>query len=183
MSNTPFLTEEGDVTTASTSDLADVGANDYPDVYTRLIGSWGPDLKFGVSHWRSLGEPSLTSDIGFAKVPDLKFYLGLENRRLGPVNLRKLYLGNYSITFGQGVVMENTDFFTPANPVSVSASVIWGWRATIPMPASLSSPGRRRSWAIKTPISSCLAPSTSATPFSTAPPSCSTGKRCTRLTS
>ncbi|MCB0315229.1 MAG: helix-hairpin-helix domain-containing protein, partial [Calditrichaeota bacterium] len=113
MSNTPFLTEEGDVTSASIGDLADVGANDYPDVYTRLIGSWGPDLKFGVSHWRSLGEPSLTSDIGFAKVPDLKVYLGLENRKLGPVDLRKLYLGNYTIAFGQGVVMENTDFFTP----------------------------------------------------------------------
>lgn len=113
MSNTPFLTEEADVTGASVDDLANAGGNSYPDVYSRLISNYGSDIKLGASYWRSLGEPNLTTDIGFTELPNLKFYLGIENKKLGPVELRKLYLGNYHVAFGQGIVMDNTDFFTP----------------------------------------------------------------------
>ncbi len=117
--DTPFLTDEADVTATSTQQIIDASsvaqetANNYPDVYTRFIGSWGPNLKLGFSYWHSLEEPYFTQDIGFLKVPKAKFYIGLENQKLGPLQLRKLYVGNYSLTFGSGVVMENTDFFTP----------------------------------------------------------------------
>lgn len=119
MSNTPFLTEEADVADQSVVDLGATAIssgeaeNDYPDVYTRFLGNWGSNLKVGVSYWHALNEPLLKDDLGFARVPNGKFYLGLENQRLGPLQLRKLYIGNYSLAFGQGVVMENTDFFQP----------------------------------------------------------------------
>jgi DNA uptake protein ComE-like DNA-binding protein len=111
MTNTPFLTEEADITSTSSSELLRIGVNDYPDVYTRLIAGWGPDIKVGLSHWHSLGEPTFSTDLGFMEIPKLKFYAGFENQQLGPLEMRKLYVGNYSLAFGQGVVMENTDFF------------------------------------------------------------------------
>jgi DNA uptake protein ComE-like DNA-binding protein len=113
MTNTPFMTDEADVTSTSSSELISIGENDYPDVYTRLIAGWGQDVKLGLSHWHSLGEPTFGTDLGFMEIPRMKFYLGLENQRLGPIEMRKLYIGNYSVTFGQGVVMESTDFFIP----------------------------------------------------------------------
>lgn len=113
MTNTPFLTEESDVTSTSTNELSGIGVNLYPDVYSRLIASWGSDLKLGISYWHSLGEPTFTYDLGFVQAPRVKFYFGVENKRLGPLEMRKLYLGNYSLALGQGVVMESTDFFVP----------------------------------------------------------------------
>ncbi|MFQ5582977.1 MAG: hypothetical protein ACE5GL_00905, partial [Calditrichia bacterium] len=87
--------------------------NNYPDVYVRLMGSWGSDINVGLSHWSALYEPLFTTDLGFIKVPKPKFYIGIENKRWGDFKLRKVYFGNYTLAFGQGVVMENTDFFTP----------------------------------------------------------------------
>lgn len=113
MTNTPFMTDEADVTSTSSSQLISIGVNDYPDVYTRMIGSWGPDIKVGLSYWHALGEPTFSTDLGFMEIPKMKFYLGLENQRLGPLEVRKFYAGNYTLSFGQGVIMENTDFFVP----------------------------------------------------------------------
>ncbi len=42
-----------------------------------------------------------------------KFYLGVKKKHFGPVYLRNLYLGNYLVSFGQGLVMENLDYFKP----------------------------------------------------------------------
>ena len=118
-SNTPFFTEEAEANAdASENGLENSGiynANNsqHPEYYTRFIGSWGRDLKIGISSWHALEEPILQYDLGFAKVPRSKFYLGLEGKKLGPLQVRKVYLGNYSLAFGQGVVMENTDFFQP----------------------------------------------------------------------
>ncbi|RMF58396.1 MAG: hypothetical protein D6748_08805 [Calditrichaeota bacterium] len=119
MTDTPFLTEEEDVTSTSTqeiieaAELAQEEVNNYPDIYTRFIGSWGKDIKLGFSYWHSLQEPFFYQELGALKIPKGKFYLGLENQKLGPIQLRKLYIGNYSLAFAHGVVMENTDFFTP----------------------------------------------------------------------
>ncbi len=119
--NAPFFTEEAEISSgvqgAGLSDIisGSIVQNKYPDVYSRLVGNWGPDVKFGLSHWHALGEPVFNTNLGFGTIPKVKFYLGLENRKFGPLQMRKLYLGNYSLTFGQGVIMENTDFFQPRN--------------------------------------------------------------------
>jgi DNA uptake protein ComE-like DNA-binding protein len=108
--NTPFLTEEAEAT--GTVDPSTID-NNYPEVYTRFMGSWGRNIKFGMSHWHSLYEPVINQDLGFMEIPKPKFYIGIENQKWGQLELRKFYVGNYAIAFGQGVVMENTDFFTP----------------------------------------------------------------------
>ena len=108
--NTPFFTEEAEATAIIPPESIE---NNYPDVYTRFMGSWGRDVKVGFSFWHALYEPVIYQDLGFVRIPRPKFYLGVENQRLGPIRVRKLYLGNYALAFGQGVVMENTDFFLP----------------------------------------------------------------------
>lgn len=110
--NTPFLTEEAEATEAIDIPVATI-QNNYPDVYTRFMGSYGKNFKFGMSHWHALYEPVLAQDLGFAEIPTPKFYFGVENQSWGELELRKFYVGNYALAFGQGVVMENTDFFTP----------------------------------------------------------------------
>ncbi|GAB4342311.1 MAG: hypothetical protein Kow0037_29570 [Calditrichia bacterium] len=110
MDNTPFLTEEAEATSLIPAATLN---NNYPNVYTRFLGSYGPNIKLGYSYTHQLNEPFLYKNIGLGDVPKGKMYLGIENQKLGPLEVRKLYLGNYSLAFGQGVVMENTDFFQP----------------------------------------------------------------------
>ncbi|MBN1756213.1 helix-hairpin-helix domain-containing protein, partial [bacterium] len=45
--------------------------------------------------------------------PTSKFFLGVSDLSYGPILLDKLILGNYYISLGQGVVLENTDAFKP----------------------------------------------------------------------
>jgi len=108
--NTPFFTEEAEATAILPAEAIN---NNYPDVYTRLMASYGPNLKMGFSFWHALYEPVLYQNLGFTKIPRPKFYLGIENQKLGPLKIRKFYVGNYALAFGQGVIMENTDFFLP----------------------------------------------------------------------
>jgi len=110
MDNTPFFTDEAEATAQIPAARFN---NNYPNVYTRFLGSLGPNIHFGYSFYHALNEPFLTTNLGLGYAPKGKMYLGIENQKLGPVEVRKLYVGNYSLTFGQGVVMENTDFFQP----------------------------------------------------------------------
>jgi DNA uptake protein ComE-like DNA-binding protein len=53
--------------------------------------------------WRASGERDLTQHArGFA---------GLEGLSVGPVALEKIYVGDFLVSFGQGLVMENSDYF------------------------------------------------------------------------
>lgn len=110
MDNTPFLTEEAEATALIPAARLN---NNYPNVFTRFLGSWGPDIEFGYSFYHGLNEPFLYQDVGFARVPKGKLYLGIKHKNLGPLEVRNLYLGNYALAFGEGVVMENTDYFQP----------------------------------------------------------------------
>ncbi len=117
MDNTPFMANAGDQTqeasvTAISSALS-TGYNLLPNVYYKSRISYGPNLKAGVSYTRNINEPNHYYITDPVHIPEMKFYLGIENQEFAGVKLRKLYFGNYSLAFGQGVVMENTDFFTP----------------------------------------------------------------------
>lgn len=114
MDNTPFFGDEEEAAGNLTVD----GLNSHPNQFVKGSISYGRDYKFGLSFTRYLGEPvsySLNED-GF-KLPNLKWYAGVENIDLSyllkDLAIRKLYVGNYKVTFGQGIVMENTDFFQP----------------------------------------------------------------------
>ncbi|RMH63022.1 MAG: hypothetical protein D6677_08370 [Calditrichaeota bacterium] len=118
--NTPLFADESDVSTEVNLLNSNGGlvsqANTYPNQFVKGRFSWHRHYKFGFSYNHYLGEPVFYYDSG-KMLPKMKWFAGLENMQwdMGgtPLELRKLYVGNYSVTFGQGVVMENTDFFTP----------------------------------------------------------------------
>lgn len=109
--NTPFFSEEAEA--GEDLDLPAGQANDYPDYYTRFAATIGTDIRIGYSFWHALEEPVLTYDVAGLEIPKAKWYIGLEKKKWGALRLEKVYVGNYSLAFGEGVVMENTDFFTP----------------------------------------------------------------------
>ena len=57
----------------------------------------------GALVWRASGEKDFTEHS--------KGFAGIENVKLGPISLDKLYVGDYLVSFGQGLVMENNDYF------------------------------------------------------------------------
>jgi DNA uptake protein ComE-like DNA-binding protein len=124
MDNTPFMAEEGEATDVATQQAgiyttaeADAAFEEYnylPNLYYKARFSLGDYYKFGFSYTRNLNEPDYYFNGGSSfKIPEMKIFAGAENLSFGPFELRKIYLGNYSASFGQGVVMESTDFFTP----------------------------------------------------------------------
>lgn len=73
-----------------------------PAVYQKLRVRQGRHFYAGGATSRQLGEEELFDT--------KKGFVGVEGLRLGPVSVDKVYAGNYAISWGQGVVMENTDF-------------------------------------------------------------------------
>ncbi len=115
--NTPFMADVGDqsrqASLSAVSGMLHSGYNLLPNAYYKSRFSYGQNIKAGFSYTRNINEPNYYFNDGAFRIPEMKFYVGVENQRFGDFNLRKLYVGNYSVTFGQGVIMENTDFFTP----------------------------------------------------------------------
>jgi len=60
-------------------------------------------LHGGLQAWRVGGETDVAQH--------LKGFAGLEGLRLGSVSLDKVYVGDFLVSFGQGLVMENNDIF------------------------------------------------------------------------
>lgn len=103
ISNLPYFSGDDEATTdiiGSTNNL------DRPHVLHKLRFSKG-NMKSGVAYHRRAGE-----DAGFSDGPTVKWYHGFEKIGNKDYELRKLYFGNYHISWGQGLVMENTDSFS-----------------------------------------------------------------------
>ncbi len=87
---------------------AEVLTSPNPAVLTKLRLRLGRTLKAGVLTHRQVGEADLTETV--------KGYVSYrsDRRKLGSWGSRiKVILGNYRVAFGQGLVMDNTDFFLP----------------------------------------------------------------------
>jgi len=117
LDNTPFMADAGDQAqeaglSALSSDVSS-GYNLLPNMYFKGRFSIAQNYKFGLSYFRNLNEPYHYFNDSGVRIPEGKMYFGVENLNFGPLELRKLYVGNYNVTLGQGVVMESTDFFTP----------------------------------------------------------------------
>jgi DNA uptake protein ComE-like DNA-binding protein len=78
----------------------------------KLTLHFGRHYHLGMIHHQNLGyereDDSLTE-----YVKESKAYLGLESFHAGRLRLQKMIVGHYNLAFGQGLVMENTDFFKP----------------------------------------------------------------------
>jgi len=67
---------------------------------------WGQDVTAGALAYQGFGDDELTA---------LKFHATIKDKSWGPVEFNNIVLGNYALAFGQGLVMQNTDYFKPRN--------------------------------------------------------------------
>jgi DNA uptake protein ComE-like DNA-binding protein len=116
--NTPYFADEDAASTQAglgslEQTLRTFGSNFVPNFYYKMRFTLNQKYKFGYTYVRRLSEPSYYYNDGPVRIPEGKFYFGIENVPFGGLTLRKLYFGNYSLSFGQGVILENVDFFTP----------------------------------------------------------------------
>ena len=68
---------------------------------------WGQDVRAGALAYSGFG-----TDGQFDAV---KYHVTVENKDAGPVHFDNVIVGNYAVAFGQGLVMQNTDFYKPRN--------------------------------------------------------------------
>lgn len=96
--NIPFVSGSSD----NAEDVAELVAKDTPwSSYHKARVTYGTHHKAGFSAERKLGQD----------FHNLKGYYSFEDYTFGGFTMDKLIFGNYLASFGQGVVMENTDFF------------------------------------------------------------------------
>lgn len=113
------------------SSFSEFKARNYPlDSYYQLRFGWGRRYKFGLSYLQNLGQPTFYSTHIDAAlkfklfnekhkyplrwdIPRIKFYGEFNQFQLGKLSFNKIVLGDYTASFGQGVVFEATDFFLP----------------------------------------------------------------------
>ncbi len=73
-----------------------------PAVYQKLRARHGRHVDFGGVTNRVLGDEKLFDTV--------KGYVGVEGLQFGPASIDRIIVGNYQVSWGQGVAMENTDF-------------------------------------------------------------------------
>ncbi|HET7225367.1 MAG TPA: helix-hairpin-helix domain-containing protein [Candidatus Eisenbacteria bacterium] len=129
--DTPYTADDADVLTSNlindtsglTADQAQAFKNFQLDTYAGRLGlglsdpaltqkvraRWGPHWSGGWLASRNVGEQAWNSTLkGFAAVEDLKPIA----TPLGPLTLQRAVAGSYAVTFGLGLVMDATDFFS-----------------------------------------------------------------------
>ncbi len=87
-----------------------------PDISHKLRLNYLSRYKAGILWHRSLGEAtsysSYSSDASL-KIPEFKWFAGLDRFKFGPVDIDRAYVGSYQVSFGQGLSMESGDYFSP----------------------------------------------------------------------
>ena len=111
--DTPYFSDIEDLLRTASPDTAGTMSwwdrldmdNAAPSVTTKFRVRVGSALKGGFINHRNLGEESFSGNV--------KGYWGIERQDIGPFKGTNIYFGNYLVSLGQGLVMENTDFFKP----------------------------------------------------------------------
>jgi len=85
-----------------------------PDIMLKARLRYGNNYKIGLMNYSGKSETSLLQANAKDFLQDSKWYAGYENDAfpLGNNSRLKLYLGNYRATYGEGLVMENTDYYS-----------------------------------------------------------------------
>ena len=88
--------------------------SDHPgDLHHKMVATFGRHWKLSLATHRQLGEKVYDFKVGDFEVPNSKWSLTYRDLKLGSLKIDRVILGNFSATIGQGVVFENTDFFSP----------------------------------------------------------------------
>ena len=85
-----------------------------PDMLFKLRMRYGNNYKFGLMNYNAKAHPGWADMDMDDFVKSSKYYAGYENTELPVLDNTslKLYLGHYRATYGEGLVMENTDFYS-----------------------------------------------------------------------
>jgi len=85
-----------------------------PDITYKMRMRYGNNFKAGLLYYNPKGEAGLENKTGEEILENAKIYAGYENSgQLYDRNTTlKVYLGHYRATYGEGLVMENTDFYS-----------------------------------------------------------------------
>ncbi|MCF7804141.1 MAG: helix-hairpin-helix domain-containing protein [Candidatus Marinimicrobia bacterium] len=81
--------------------------------------------KAGLAYHRQLGEANRTTTLAGMTVPEMKYAVTYRDLQIGPVTFERIIGGNFMATFGQGVVFESTDYFSPRRSG-------YGWSKRVP---------------------------------------------------
>lgn len=88
--------------------------NDRAAVTNKLRIRYQNEWKAGLLYDSPKGSNDILNSSTSDLLEDSKFYVGYEKELdFYGKNFIKLYVGNYRATFGEGLVMENTDYFSP----------------------------------------------------------------------
>ena len=68
---------------------------------------WGQDIRAGALAFRGFGAAD--------EFDAFKYHVTVSNKDAGPFHFDNIIVGNYAVAFGQGLVMQNTDFYRPRN--------------------------------------------------------------------
>ncbi len=93
--DTPFVLDDAEVARNL------VGRGD-PAMLHKLTLNLGVGVRAGVMTFRDVDEHAWNETV--------KGYYGVNDKWIGPFHLKRLYFGNYRVSFGQGLVMDNTDY-------------------------------------------------------------------------
>jgi DNA uptake protein ComE-like DNA-binding protein len=105
--NTPFFSDEE--LAVDPAKLVDPR----PDESHKLRLTYDRRYKAGILWHRNLGEKTYYANDGSFQIPEMKWFAGIEKFKLGPVRIDRAYVGDYQVSFGQGLVMESGDYFSP----------------------------------------------------------------------
>ena len=85
-----------------------------PDLMFKLRMRYGNNYKIGIMNYSPKAHSGIEDLTGRDFLADSKYYAGYENTALPGLDNTslKLYLGHYRATYGEGLVMENTDYYS-----------------------------------------------------------------------
>jgi len=88
--------------------------NNHPgDLHHKLVATFGSHWKLSMATHRQLGEQGYDFKFGGLEIPNAKWSLTYRDLSIAGFKFERIIVGNFSATIGQGVVFENTDFFSP----------------------------------------------------------------------
>ncbi len=94
--DTPYMLDDEEISGTTLLTEGD------PHMTHKLSLNLSGGFRAGLLTHRNLGEESWHETV--------KGYYGINDKKFGPFHLKRLYFGNFRVAFGQGLVMDNTDF-------------------------------------------------------------------------
>jgi DNA uptake protein ComE-like DNA-binding protein len=105
--DTPYFSDEDEII------RWEAVGNPRPDLTHKLQLSIGRHWSGGIQYHRNFGEGSYYFQDEGIRIPEMKGFVSARNIEYKGVTLNRVVLGNYRVSFGQGLVVDNTDIWSP----------------------------------------------------------------------